>query len=108
MLASCSAIQSIAVPSTSARICSTRGSVSGSASTRRAASRICSSVSSWADLPDNSVTALVNRAVVKCREDAGTSSSVCTADSRSPSTDCARARPKPAEMMLLSVCHTVW
>ena len=39
-----SSSQSIAPPSTRARICSTRGSVGGSASTRRAASRICSSV----------------------------------------------------------------
>ncbi len=40
----------------------------GSASTLRAASRICSSVTSLVDRPDSRVTALVSRAVVKCRE----------------------------------------
>jgi hypothetical protein len=62
-------------------------------------------VSSWAERPDSSVTALVNRAVVKCRELAGTSSRVTA-----PSVALDRlrpARPKPAEITLLSVCHTV-
>ena len=65
------------------------------------------SVTSFIDLPDSSVTALVNRAVVKCREVAGTSSSVRTAPSRSPSADRARAKPNPAEITPLSVLHTV-
>ena len=107
VLASLSSSQSIAPPSTSARICSTRGSVGGSASTRRAASRICASVISLVDRPDIRVTALVSRAVVKCLEVGGTSSSVRTAASRSPWADRARANPKAAEMTPSLVFHTV-
>ncbi|CKR72821.1 Uncharacterised protein [Mycobacterium tuberculosis] len=107
MLALLSFSQSSAPPSTRARICSTRGSVGGSASTLRAASRICSSVTSLVDRPDNRVTALVSRAVVKCREVGGTSSSVRTAPTRSPSADRALASPKAAEITPSLVLHTV-
>ncbi|CPU63889.1 Uncharacterised protein [Mycobacteroides abscessus] len=81
------------MPSTSARICSTRGSVSGNASTLRAASRISSSVTSESVRPDNSVTALVRRAVVKWREVGGTLSSMRTASARSPRAASVRASP---------------
>ncbi|AGL22170.1 hypothetical protein I917_02935 [Mycobacterium tuberculosis str. Haarlem/NITR202] len=108
VLALLSFSQSSAPPSTRAfGSGSTRGSVGGSASTLRAASRICSSVTSLVDRPDNRVTALVSRAVVKCREVGGTSSSVRTAPTRSPSADRALASPKAAEITPSLVLHTV-
>lgn len=66
-----------------------------------------SSVISLLDRPDSSVTALVRRAVVKCREVAGTSSSVRTAAARSPSADSDLANPKAAEITPSLVFHTV-
>jgi len=80
--------------------------VGGSASTRRAASRIWSSVTSLVDRPDSNVTALVRRAVVKCREVAGTSSRVRTAPARSPSAERYLASPKAAEITPSSVLQT--
>jgi hypothetical protein len=68
---------------------------------------MCCSVTSLIDRPDNSVTALVSRAVVKCLDVGGTSSRVCTAASRSPSVDWARANPKPAEITHCRCNHTV-
>ncbi|PQM46351.1 hypothetical protein C1Y40_03482 [Mycobacterium talmoniae] len=82
--------------------------MSGSASTRRAALRMSSSVISRVERPDSSVIALVSRAVVKCREVGGTLSRVRTAAARSPSTDSARASPNAAEITPSSVLHTLW